>query len=88
MRAYLLAALLVTIAMQSARSDDVPTLNVEQLRRGIASQSADPLAGGEPTVGFDRCMQAEKQDRETLAKVWSTFSPEDKRHCVTEADDT
>ena len=35
-------------------------------------------------MGFDRCMHAEKQDRETLSKVWSTFLPEDKRHCVTE----
>ena len=73
----------VTIPV-SARADDPPTLNVEQLCRGIASQSADPLAQGEPSVGFERCMEAERQDREQLRKVWSSFAPDDRRHCVAE----
>jgi len=77
-----LAAVLFPVA--GARADDPPTLNVEQLCRGIASQSADPLAGGEPRVGFERCMEAERQDREQLKKVWSSFAPEDRRHCVAE----
>jgi len=74
----------VMIATPGARADDVPTLNVDQLCHGIANQSADPLAGGEPSVGFDRCMEAERQDREQLRKVWSNFAPEDRRHCVAE----
>jgi hypothetical protein len=74
----------VTFPAAGARADDPPTLNVEQLCRGIASQSADPLAGGEPRVGFERCMDAERQDREQLQKVWSSFAPEDRRHCVAE----
>jgi len=61
----------------SARSDEIPNLDVRQLCRGIASQSTDPLAGGEPTVTFDRCMSGEQADREQLKKVWSTFSADD-----------
>jgi hypothetical protein len=72
------------IATLPALADDVPTLNVQQLCHGIATLSNDPLARGEPSVGYDRCMDAEKQDRERLKKVWSNFSAEEKRHCVAE----
>jgi hypothetical protein len=68
----------------SARSDEIPNLDVKQLCRGIASQATDPLAGGEPTVTFDRCMSGEQSDREALKKVWSTFSVDDKKHCTAE----
>ena len=89
MRSYLItvAVLSTTImmAIMSARSDEIPSLKVEQLCRGIVSMSADPLAGGEPSVTFERCMQAERADREQLRKEWSTFSPDDKKHCVAEA---
>jgi hypothetical protein len=73
------------MAIRPARSDEIPSLKVEQLCRGIASISADPLAGGEPSVTFERCMQAEQADREQLRKEWSPFSPDDKKHCVAEA---
>jgi hypothetical protein len=69
----------------SARADEIPNLDVAQLCRGIVSQAADPLAEGEPTVTFDRCMSAEQADRKELEKVWSTFSADDKRHCVAES---
>jgi hypothetical protein len=87
MRVYLLIvgifpAILGSIL--SARSDEIPNLDVRRLCRGIASQATDPLAGGEPTVTFDRCMSAEQADREELKKVWSTFSADDKKHCVAE----
>jgi hypothetical protein len=78
----LLAAILSPI--MPARSDEIPNLNVAQLCRGIVSQVADPLAEGEPTVTFDRCMSAEQADRKELEKVWSTFSADDKKHCVAE----
>ncbi len=74
----------VMIPALGARADEPPTLNVEQLCRGIASQSQDPLAGGEPSVGFERCMESERQDRVQLQKVWSSFAPEDRKHCVAE----
>src|SRR6202035_2736979 len=68
----------------SAHSDEIPNLDVKQLCRGIASQATDPLAGGEPTVTFARCMSGEQADREALKKVWSTFSGDDKKHCTAE----
>jgi len=68
----------------SAHSDEIPNLNVRQLCRGIASQATDPLDGGEPTLTFDRCMSSEQADREELKKAWSTFSTDDKKHCVAE----
>jgi hypothetical protein len=88
MRAYL-AAIFPLVAILSlitpARSDEIPNLDVAQLCRGIVSQAKDPLAGGEPTVTFERCMNAEQADRNELEKVWSTFSADDKKHCVAES---
>ena len=78
-------ALLITASpAPSAQSGEIPNLDVKQLCVGIASQSTDPLAGGYPKVDFDRCMSAERDDREELTKVWSTFSASDKIHCVAE----
>jgi hypothetical protein len=68
-----------------ARSDEIPNLDIAQLCRGIVSQAKDPLAGGEPTITFERCMNAEQADRMDLEKVWSTFSADDKKHCVAES---
>jgi hypothetical protein len=88
MRAHL-AAIFSLVAILSlikpARSDEIPNLDVAQLCRGIVSQAKDPLAGGEPTVTFERCMNAEQADRKELEKVWSTFSADDKKHCVAES---
>lgn len=70
----------------AARSDEVPNLHVEQLCRGIASQSADQvMAEAYPAVTFERCMQAERDDREELQKQWGGFTADDRRHCVAEA---
>jgi hypothetical protein len=69
-----------------ARSDEVPNLHVEQLCRGIASQSSDPLmAEAYPAVSFERCMQAERDDREQLQRQWAGFTSNEKRHCIVEA---
>jgi hypothetical protein len=68
----------------SAYADDVPTLRVEQVCRGIAGSGNDSLTAGDPDVTYKRCIEAEAADRETLKKEWSQFSAEDKRHCVTE----
>ena len=79
-----LAALSLVMLAWPARADDVPDLDVAQLCHGIASQSFDPLAGGEPTVTFETCMQAEHDDREQLKKEWSGFAAADRKNCVTE----
>lgn len=78
---------MLTIGSQPlwGRSDQVPNLDVKKLCRGIASQSSDPMAQNYPIVSFDRCMQAEREDRGQLIKEWPTFSSDDKRHCVAEA---
>jgi len=65
-----------------AQSDKVIVLDVTKICRGIASQSTDPMAEDYPTVSYDRCMQAEQEDRDQLVKEWPTFSSDDKKHCV------
>jgi hypothetical protein len=77
-------AIAMTIpAILSARSDDIPTLDVQPVCRGIASQSADPGEEGLPDSSFAQCVKSEQEVREQLKKVWSTFSAADKQHCVT-----
>jgi hypothetical protein len=56
----------------TARSDDIPNLDVRPICRGIASQSADPLATGLQAT-FEQCVQAEQDVREQLKKASSTF---------------
>jgi hypothetical protein len=51
----------------SVPSDEIPNLHAERLCHGIVSQSLDPPARGEPTVRFDQCMKAERDDRKQLA---------------------
>jgi hypothetical protein len=67
----------------SARSDRFPKLNVVPLCHGITDQSTLQL--GFRTVTFAACMKAEQEDRQTMIKEWSTFSSNDKQHCIAEA---
>jgi hypothetical protein len=69
-------------AILSARSDEIPTLDVRPVCHGIASQSGDPADEGLQT-SFEQCVQSEQDVREQLKKVWSSFSVADKQHCVT-----
>jgi hypothetical protein len=73
----------VGFSISSARSDQYPVLNVAPLCHGITEQS--DLEEGFRSVSFDECMKAEQADRETMIKEWSTFSADDKQHCVAEA---
>ena len=66
----------------TARSDEIPTLDVRPVCQGIASQSGDPGDAGLQTT-FEQCVQSEQDVREQLKKVWSSFSTADKQHCVT-----
>jgi hypothetical protein len=87
MRGYLVSVVaMVTIApsLLLARSDQIPTLDVRPVCRGIASQSADPGVGqGSQTETFQRCMESEQSVREQLKRDWPAFSAADKQHCVT-----
>ena len=77
-----IAAIGPSIAL--AQSDEIPTLDVRPVCRGIALQSADPGVGqGAQAQTLQRCIESEKQVREELKKRWSEFSAADKRHCVT-----
>jgi hypothetical protein len=77
-----LAIAMTMTAILSARSDDIPTLDVGPVCRGIASQSGESLEAGLGST-FEQCVQSEQQVREQLKKEWSTFSAADKQHCVT-----
>lgn len=85
--ATLTGAVIVTISIGPlnvwARSDEIPTLDVRPVCRGIASQSTDPGVGqGAQAETFQRCLETEELVHEQLKKEWSTFSAADKEHCV------
>ena len=83
MRGYFAPAIAIAMivpAILSARSDDIPTLDVHPVCRGIASQSA--LEVGLQQTGFEQCVQSEQAVRDEIKKEWSTFSAADKSHCV------
>ena len=64
----------------SARSDDIPTLDVNPVCRGIAMQGE--LEVGLQQTSFQQCVQSEQAVRADVKKEWSTFSTADKTHCV------
>jgi hypothetical protein len=76
--ATVLAALL--LSNSSARSDDIPTLDVNPVCHGIAMQGE--LEVGLQQTSFQQCVQSEQSVREEIKKEWSTFSASDKSHCV------
>ena len=79
MRSYFVAAFAVAMIMHtvlSARSDEIPTLDLRPVCHGIASQGRCPLDVGIQT-SFQQCVQSEQQVREQLKKEWSTFSAAD-----------
>jgi hypothetical protein len=72
---------MIVPSMLSARSDEILTLDVRPVCRGIASQSADPLGAGLRAT-FEQCVNGEQEVREQLKREWPTFSAADKQHCV------
>jgi hypothetical protein len=84
--ALVLAALVLAalgFLISSGRSDQYPVLNVAPLCHALTDRSTLQL--GIRNVSFDNCMKAEQSDRETMINEWSTFSADDRRHCVAEA---
>jgi hypothetical protein len=80
MRAPAIALVMIMPAILSARSDDVPTLDVNPVCRGIASQGE--LEEGLQQTNFQECVKSEQAVREEIKKEWSTFTTADKTHCV------
>ena len=64
----------------SARSDDVPTLDVNPVCHGIAMQGE--LEAGLQQTSFKQCVDSEQATRDEIKKQWSGFSTADKTHCV------
>jgi hypothetical protein len=64
----------------SARSDDIPTLDVNPVCHGIAMQGE--LEAGLQQTSFQQCVQSEQATRDEIKKQWSSFSTADKTHCV------
>jgi hypothetical protein len=77
-----IASIAIFTSTLLAESDDVPTLNVEPLCRGIAAQAANPTEIGGPDLTFKACVTSERAVRNDLAKSWPTFAAADKGHCV------
>jgi hypothetical protein len=75
-----IAVAFIVSGISCARSDDIPTLDVRPVCRGIASQSE--LEAGLQKTNFEQCVQSEQAVREQVKKEWSTFSTADKSHCV------
>jgi hypothetical protein len=71
-----------SISILPARSDQYPALNVAPLCHALTDQSTLQL--GFRDVSLDDCMKAEQVDRGTMINEWSTFSADDKRHCIAE----
>ena len=76
--ATVLAAL--CLSGSSARSDDIPTLDVNPVCHGIAMQGE--LEAGLQQTSFQQCVQSEQATRDEIKKAWSRFSASDKSHCV------
>jgi len=76
-----IAAIGPSIALARS-SDEIPTLDVRPVCRGIALQAADPGVGQGGSDTLQRCIETEKEVHEQLKKRWGEFSAADKRHCV------
>jgi hypothetical protein len=70
------AALILGSNLIMVASDGVPTLKVEP---SCKAAGAAGLMMGRTT---ESCMNDEKAAREDLVKTWSTFSADDKSHCL------
>jgi hypothetical protein len=83
MRSYFapaIAMVMIMPAILSARSDDIPTLDVNPVCHGIAMQGE--LEAGLQQTSFQECVKSEQDVREQIKKEWSTFTTADKTHCV------
>ena len=66
-------------------SDGVPVLNVDQVCTGIAQQGG--VTFHDPAVDQEKknCLDSEQAIRDQLVKQWSSFSADDRTHCVNES---
>ena len=77
-------ALSVQLILPVAVGDRVPQLNVEPVCKGIAEQGG--VTFRDPSVAQEKknCVESEQAIREQVVKQWSSFSGDDRTHCVNE----
>jgi hypothetical protein len=78
-------ALGAQLLMPVAAGDGVPNLNVEQVCEGIAKQGG--VTFHDPAIAQEKknCLDSEQAIRDELIKQWSSFSANDRTHCVNES---
>jgi hypothetical protein len=76
--------LLLLTAVLLAHAQDVPSLDIEPVCRGIAKQATTAGERGGPDLGLSQCLKSEQAMREHLVQEWSTFAAADKASCVGE----
>jgi hypothetical protein len=81
--AFVIAIGMIVPSILPARSDEIPTLDVQPVCRGIAAQMTAPAAGKKGKAEtFQRCTKSEQGAREQLKNIWLAFSTADKDHCI------
>ena len=77
-------ALGVQLIIPVAGADRLPQLDVEPVCKGIAEQGG--VTFRDPAVPQEKknCIESELAVREQLAKQWSSFSADDRTHCLNE----
>jgi hypothetical protein len=77
-------ALSVQLIIPVAAGDRVPQLDVEPVCKGIAEQGG--VTFRDPAVPQEKknCIESEQAVREQLVKQWSSFSADDRTHCINE----
>jgi hypothetical protein len=80
-KALALSVQLITLV---ATGDRVPQLDVEPVCKGIAEQGG--VTFRDPAVPQEKknCIESELTVREELVKQWSSFSADDRTHCINE----
>ena len=78
-------ALSLQLVVPVAGGDGVPQLNVEQVCKGIAEQGGVTFRDPQVEQQKKNCIDGERVIREQLVKQWSSFSADDRTHCVNES---
>ena len=78
-------ALGLQLVMPVASGDGVPQLNVEQVCKGIAEQGGVTFRDPQIEQEKKNCVDSEKLIRDQLVKQWSSFTADDRTHCVNES---
>jgi hypothetical protein len=85
MRLFLLVNSSLALLLTSGSivlSDQIPSLDLQPVCRGIAQEASDPWERGGPDLKFNQCIKSEQLIRDNLAQQWSTFASSDREKCV------